>query len=96
MPERTNELIGTFAGHQISASEYLRAASITDSEMTDTQRLQALDKAAMHAEAGTRTSTNMYERALAYAQYQCAMGIAMLVRNHIETQRVDDGLQGKD
>lgn len=86
MPQHP-QLIGTFAGHQIQASEYLRSASVEG--MSDGDRLRHLDKAAMYATAATKCANNMYERALAYAQYQCAMGIAMLVQSHIHTEPVE-------
>ena len=91
MSERAHRLIGHFAGYQIQASEALRDAC--DPALTDRQRINILAEARDSAGEALRLSSNQYERALAYAQFQCAMGMTGLIELGVRTERVDSSTE---
>lgn len=80
-------LIGHFAGMQISASESLREATLEG--MSKLDRLRRLERAKADSAHALELAKNELERALAFSQLTCATGMIALVELDIRTQKVD-------
>ena len=84
---RAANLIGHFAGMQISASESLREATLEGLSRED--RLRRLERAKADSASALELASNELERALAFSQLTCATVMIALVELDIKTQRVD-------
>ena len=80
-------LIGHFAGRQISASESLREAALDGLSRED--RLRRLERAKADSASALELASNELERALAFSQLTRATGMIALVELGIKTQRVE-------
>ena len=84
---RAANLIGHFAGMQISASESLREATLEGLSRED--RLRRLERAKADSASALELASNELERALAFSQLTRATGMIALVELGIKTQRVE-------
>lgn len=75
-------LIGHFAGMQISASESLREA--TYENMSASERIRCLERAKFDSTAALGLASNRLEYALAFSQLTCATAMIALVEMGIE------------
>lgn len=80
-------LIGHFAGMQISASESLREAALDGLSRED--RLRRLERAKADSASALELASNELERALAFSQLTCATGMIALVELGIKTQKAN-------